>query len=162
MRIMGVHVEKRRYTIDGALKGNPSRIHESNVRVRIPRTPRYVYPDAAIVCGAPQFDPQDTRPMTLTNPRVIIEVLSPSTEAYDRGDKFTAYRGLESLEEYVLVSQGTALIESFYRQADGTWSFAVFAGLQGAAKLRSLGIEVPMADVYAGVEWPIAEEPPTV
>jgi Uma2 family endonuclease len=143
--------------VHGMLKGKPCRILESNLRVRIPHTRRYFYPDATIICGTPQFDPQDTRPMTVINPRVIMEVLSPSSEGYDRGEKFTAYRELETLEEYVLISQSSALMESFFRQGDGTWSFAVVSGLEAMMKIRCLDVEVAMGDVYGGIEWPTEE-----
>ena len=88
------------------------------------------------------------------NPRVIIEVLSPSTEAYDRGDKFTQYRRIESFEEYVLISQDRPNVESIFRQADGAWSFQNHTSLDAAATIRCLGIEIPLAEIYAGVEWP--------
>ncbi len=136
-----------------ALKGKPCRALESNLRVRIPRTPLYTYPDASVICGEPQIDPNDEALETVTNPRVLVEVLSPSTEAYDRGEKFTRYRQIETLEEYVLVSQDVPRVELFFRQADGTWVFTVFSGLGARAKLAGLGIELPLAEIYAGVEW---------
>ena len=135
-----------------ALKGKPCRALESNLRVRIPRTPLYTYPDASVICGEPQIDPNDDGLETVTNPRVILEVLSPSTEAYDRGEKFTRYRQLESLEEYVLISQDVPRVEVFFRQADGTWLFSAFSGLEARAKLAGLGIEIPLAEIYAGAE----------
>ena len=85
---------------------------------------------------------------------MIIEVLSPSTEAYDRGDKFTQYREIQAFEEYILISQDRPNFESFLRQADGAWSILNFTGLDTAAKIRSLGISIPMAELYAGIEWP--------
>ncbi|HET6250249.1 MAG TPA: Uma2 family endonuclease [Tepidisphaeraceae bacterium] len=137
-----------------ALKGKPCRVAESNLRIRIPQTPRYMYPDASIICGPLQFDPQDPKRHTILNPKVIIEVLSPSTEAYDRGDKFTQYRQIPAFEEYILISQVRPSVESFLRQADGAWSILNFTGLDAAAKVRSLGISIPMAELYAGIEWP--------
>jgi len=136
-----------------ALKGKPCRVAESNLRIRVPHRPHCVYPDASIICGPLQFDPQDDRRQTITNPRVIIEVLSPSTEAYDRGDKFTQYREIESFEEYILISQDRPNVESFLRQPDGAWSILNFTGMETTAKIRSLGIEVPMTEIYAGIEW---------
>lgn len=137
-----------------ALKGKPCRVAESNLRIRIPHRPRYMYPDASIICGPLQFDPQDTKRHTILNPKVIIEVLSPSTEAYDRGDKFTQYREIQAFEEYILISQDRPNLESFLRQADGAWSILNFTGLDTAAKIRSLGIAIPMTELYAGIEWP--------
>ncbi len=141
-----------------ALKGKPCRVAESNLRVRIPRLPRYVYPDASIICGPIHLDPQDPQRHSVLNPRVIVEVLSTSTEAYDRGEKFTQYRQIESFEEYILISQDRPNFESFLRQPDGAWSIQACTGLQGIAKIRSLGIEIPMAEIYAGIEWPASVE----
>ena len=88
------------------------------------------------------------------NPRLIVEVLSPSTEAYDRGDKFDGYREIESLEEYVLVSQVSPHVQTFLRQKDGMWLFGASAGIDAIAKLVSLGVELPLREVYAQVEFP--------
>ena len=136
------------------LMGSPCVVLESNMRVRIQVAPRYVYPDVTVVCGPPQFDPQDLRRTTIINPRVIVEVLSDSTEAYDRGEKFTRYREIESFEEYVLVSQRDPMVETFTRQSDGTWSFAPWAGIDSSVKLRALKIAIPLKGVYAQVEFP--------
>ncbi len=194
-RVMGVPVEKRRYSIaeylelertadvrheyqDGeilamsggsleqslitanlireagnALKGKPCRVADSNLRVRIPGKGRYMYLDALVFCGPAQFDPQDDKRHTILNPRVSVEVLSPSTEAYDRGDKFTQYRDIESFEEYVLISQDRPNVESWLRQPDGAWSIATHTTLDATAKIRSLGVEISMTEIYAGVEW---------
>jgi Uma2 family endonuclease len=139
--------------IGNRLEGKPCHVYESNLRVRIPRTVLYTYPDASVICGPPKFDPNDPTGETVTNPRLIVEVLSASTEAYDRGEKFDRYRLLDSLEEYVLVSQSAPRIETFLRQAEGTWLFTATSGLDSAAKLRSLEIELPLREVYAGIEW---------
>jgi Uma2 family endonuclease len=138
------------------LKGKPCRALESNLRVGIVRAGRYTYPDIPVVCGPPQFDPRDAE--TIVNPRVLIEVLSPSTERSDRGEKFNRYRLLESLQEYILVSQDKPLVECFLRQSDGGWLLMHFAGMEAIAKLRSLEVELPLAEIYAGVEFPPAEE----
>ena len=136
-----------------ALKGKPCRMYESNLRVRIPRSLLYTYPDATIVCGPLQFDPNDVNRMTIINPKVLIEVISTGTESYDRGEKFDRYRTLESLEEYILVNQAQPSVQSFLRQPDGTWSFAWFDGLEAVMRVRSVGIDLPLAEVYAGVDF---------
>lgn len=136
------------------LKGKPCRVYDSNLRVRIPGTTSYAYPDLSVICGPAQFDPQDRNRVTATNPKVVIEVLTPSTEADDRGEKFRHYLALPSLEEYVLVSQLAPRVESYHRREDGTWLFAVAEGADAAARFRSLGVEVPFTEVYAGVEFP--------
>lgn len=135
------------------LKGTPCFVLESNMRVRLAVDDRYVYPDATIVCGQPQFDPEDKNRTTILNPKVVIEVLSGGTEAYDRGTKFTAYRDLKSLEEYVLVSQDRPLVETFVRQAEGFWLFSAAHGQQAVVPLRSVGIEVPLSEIYAGLTF---------
>jgi Uma2 family endonuclease len=138
------------------LKGTPCFILESNMRVAIAPRRRYLYPDATILCGPPQFDPHDPKQTTTTNPQVVIEVLSESTEAYDRGDKFNAYRKLEPMREYLLISQDRPLIESFVRRTDGTWLFSAWEGLETTARVSTPAIELPLATVYEGI--PLEEE----
>jgi len=140
--------------IRNALKGKPCRVLESSMRIRIPGRTRYFYPDSTIVCGKPEFDPEDPKQHSIINPRVVIEVLSPTTEGFDRGEKFSFNRAIESMQEYVLVSSETASIETFYRQSDGTWLFSAFSGDQAIAKLRAVEIDLPLAEVYTGVEFP--------
>ena len=140
------------------LKGKPCRVFESNLRIRVARKVLYTYPDAAVICGPGQVDPNDPSGESVTNPRVIVEVLSPSTEAHDRGEKFDFYRELDSLEEYVLVSQAAARVETFWRQGEGAWLFTAVSGVHAAARLRCLEIELPLAEVYAGIEF-AAEAP---
>jgi Uma2 family endonuclease len=143
-----------------ALKGGPCRVFDSNLRVRINRNPLFCYPDVTVICGEPVFDPgQPEKRLTVLNPKLIVEVLSPSTAGYDRGEKFTRYRELESLEEYMLVTADKAQVEVYFRQADGTWLFSPTAGLEGVARLRSLDVRLPLAEVYAGLTFPEAAEP---
>ena len=139
------------------LDGKPCHVYDSNLRVRITKTVLYTYPDVSVICASRQTDPDDLTGQTILNPRVIVEVLSPSTEAYDRGEKFGRYRQLDSLEEYILVSQLTPRVEMFFRQGDGTWLFDAASELTGTAKLRSLKIDLPLNDVYAGIEFPAAQ-----
>ena len=135
------------------LKGNPCRVYDSNLHVKIPRKVIYFYPDCSVVCGPVQKDGSDFTGGSTVNPRLIVEVLSDSSERYDRGEKFTRYRELESLAEYVLISQSSPSVETFFRQGDGTWIFAAINDLKASAKLKSIGVEMPLADVYAGVEF---------
>lgn len=123
------------------------------MRVRIPRRLRYVYPDISVVCGPPEFDPDDPKKTTIINPRVIAEVLSDSTESYDRGGKFEACREIPSLHEYVLVSQHEPLVEVFLRQTEGAWLFNAWKGLETATALRSLEITLPLSEIYAGLKF---------
>lgn len=145
-------------SLGNRLDGSPCFVLESNMRVRLAVEDRYVYPDASVVCGEPQFDPEDENQTTIINPKVVIEVLFDSTQGYDRGDKFTAYRDLKSLQEYVLVSQDRPLVETFVRRGEGFWLFSAAQGQEAVMPLRSLGVELPLAEVYAGLTFVIAGE----
>jgi Uma2 family endonuclease len=136
------------------LNRTPCGVQDSNLRVKIPRNRTYAYPDASVVCGPPQFDPADSSRQSISNPTLLVEVLSPSTETWDRGGKFDRYREIESLREYVLVAWDAARVETFLRREDGTWTFAAAIGMEAAARLNSVGAELPLAEVYRGVELP--------
>lgn len=144
--------------IRNRLKASQCFVLESNMRVRVATEDRYVYPDGSIVCGKPMFDALDVKQTSIINPKVVIEVLSDSTEAYDRGAKFTAYRELESVQEYVLVSQDRPQIESFVRQEDGNWLFAAWDELSATAALRSVPIDLPLSEIYSGLTFPPATQ----
>ncbi len=133
--------------LGNALRGGPCRPHTSDMRIHVPATGLYTYSDGLVVCGA-QFT-EETRD-TLVNPAVIFEILSDSTEGYDRGRKFDNYRSIPSLQDYVLVSQHAILIEHFVRQEDGTWNLRV---LRAGQKLRLTGapVELPVEDLYVWV-----------
>ena len=135
------------------LRSGPCRVYESNLRVRVPRTTLYTYPDVSVICGDRQFDPLDAAKETVLNPSLIVEVLSPSTESWDRGGKFQNYREIDSLREYVLVASDKALVETFLRQPDGTWVLNPSSGRAAVAPLKSLGVDLPLAEVYDGVEF---------
>src|SRR5262249_14965486 len=91
---------------------------------------------------------------TLLNPRAVVEVLSPSTEAYDRGEKFTQYRHISALQEYVLVSQNRPLVERHVRQPDGSWLMTVFAGRERVLEFSTVPACVPLAEIYRDVTFP--------
>jgi len=109
-----------------------------------------------------QFDPEDSASETATNPTLLVEVLSKSTEGYDRGLKAENYRQIESLRVYVLVSQVKAHVEIFERQGNGPWLLRDANGLDAVLKLPAIDIDLPLAEVYAGVEFPPPEPTPTV
>lgn len=132
------------------LKGRPCKVYANDMRVKAQAHDLYTYPDVVLVCGQPQFE--DHQRDTLINPTVLIEVLSPSTELYDRGTKFTVYRTLASLTDYLMVSQHHALIEQYTRQPDGRWMLAAHAGLDAVVRIESAGCELCLADVYDKVE----------
>ena len=138
--------------IGSRCKGGPCRTFSSDQRVRVDRTGLYTYPDIVILCGQGEYDPLNRD--TLLNPTAIIEVLSPSTERYDRGMKFQHYQQIPSLREYVLVSQDQALVERYTRQENGTWVLTVFADPAGEFSLDTGSVRVSLADVYRGVDLP--------
>lgn len=138
-----LHAELR-----NALIERPCEVHTSDMRVKIVSTGRYVYPDTSVVCGEPLFEDADVD--TLVNPVVIVEVLSDSSEAYDRGDKFAQYRSVPSMTDYVLVSQKEPRIEHFRREPDGTWRLTI-AGPGGQLALASIGVTVDVDRVYLKV-----------
>lgn len=132
------------------LRGRPCRVFSSDLRVRIPATGLATYPDVTVVCGRREADPED--PDTATNPTLIVEVLSPSSEKYDRGEKFAQYRTLPSLRDYLLIPQDRARIEHYSRNADGSWTFRA-CGPGESVVLDSLGGALSVDEVFAGAEF---------
>jgi Uma2 family endonuclease len=133
------------------LKGKPCNAYGSDLRVRVNESGNYCYPDVTVICGPIEYAHPDRR-TTVINPQVVIAVASPSTEARDLGEKFDDYRQIDSLKEYFLVSQDRARVQSFYRQENGVWAFGPsFTDLNQSVIFRTLGLQIPMSDIYAGV-----------
>jgi Uma2 family endonuclease len=128
-----------------ALRGRACAVHSSDLRIRVLDTGLETYPDASVVCSSPAVDSDD--PHVVLNPVVLGEVTSPSTEAYDRGDKLGHYKRIASLREMVIVSHREQLVEIIRREEDGSWSRHE-ARPGGSALLASLGCELPVDDVY--------------
>ena len=118
-------------------------------RVSLPEDESYFYPDALVVCGPPKT--QNGHRDTITNPQVIVEVLSPSTMDYDRGEKFARYRQLDSLREYLLVAQDRPHVEHYVRQGDGSWRFVETDGRDAEIDLPTLDASLPLSEVYLDV-----------
>ena len=137
--------------LHGQLQGSPCRVFSSDLRIKVSRTGLYTYPDVGVVCDQPEFD--DEHNDTLLNPRVIFEVLSPSTEGYDRGKKFAHYRTVVSLAEYLLVSQDQPRIEQYVRQADNDWLLHEATNLTETIQLPSIECDLTLSDVYANIEF---------
>lgn len=132
--------------LSNALAGRPCRVYGSDLRVRIDATDLSTYPDITVICG--RFESASIDPDAATNPMLIVEVLSDSTEAYDRGEKFAHYRRIPSLREYLLVSQREPRLESYARNAEGSWVLAE-AGSGQTLVLRSLdGVQLPADAIY--------------
>ena len=137
------------------LSGKPCEPFANDMRVKVSPTGLYTYPDVVVACGEPRFEDQHVD--TLLDPTVIIEVLSDSTEAYDRGDKFAHYRALESLTDYLLVAQDKPRIEHYSRQPDGRWLYSVADGPDGRIEIAAIGCVLHLAEVYDRVEFPETE-----
>ena len=134
-----------------ALKKEPCRVYANDLRVKVADSNLYTYPDVVVTCGAERFD--DAQKDTLLNPLVLIEVLSDSTEAYDRGNKFAHYRKLESLKHYLLVEQRKAHVECYSRQGDGGWILTEAGGLEAVIDIAALECKLELAEVYDKVEF---------
>jgi Uma2 family endonuclease len=134
------------------LEGGPCRVLTSDLRVKVDVSGLYTYPDLIVVCEEPQFE--DKLFDTLLNPRVLTEVLSESTEKYDRGTKFKHYRQIPSLQEYVLIAQDEPLAERHVRQPNGDWLMTEFRGLDKVFAFTSIPVKIALTDIYRGVEFP--------
>lgn len=121
-------------------------LYTQDMRVRIPETDSYVYPDLVVVCGEPRFE--DGQLDVLVDPTLIVEVLSPSTADYDRSGKFEHYRTLPSLAEYLVLAQDRAHAEQWVRQEDGRWLFADVSSRKAVLRLPSIGCGLALADAY--------------
>ena len=129
------------------------RVLPADMRIKVPKAPPYRYADIVVVCGPPVIE-QIQGLDVLVNPRLIVEILSSSTEAYDRGKKFVSYKSIESFEEYMLVAQDRPYITHYVRQADGSWSRTDIDGLDNEIELSSLSCKLSLREIYELVEFP--------
>ncbi|MGD9973076.1 MAG: Uma2 family endonuclease [Desulfatirhabdiaceae bacterium] len=127
------------------------RLFESNMKLEVASENAFMYPDVMVVCGP--VVPAGNTTHAITNPMVIIEVLSPSTESFDRGKKFTYYQTVKSLREYILVSQEEPQVETFFRQDASHWLYTVAKGLDAVIPIQSLERELKLSDIYLKVDW---------
>ena len=135
------------------------RIFPANMRIKVPSRPPYRYGDLSALCGQAQFE-QIGGVDALLNPSLIIEVLSDSTEAYDRGDKFSYYKSIPSFCEYLLVAQHRPHLSQFIKQGDGSWLQREFNDLTDVVKLTTMNCELPLREIYQGVSFPEPSPPP--
>jgi Uma2 family endonuclease len=138
-------------SLHAQVRRRPCRVYPGDMRVKVSRVGLYTYPAVSVVCEPPQYE--DVHRDTLLNPVLAIEVLSPSTESYDRGKKFQFYRTLSSLREYVLVAQDTQRIERYVRQDDGMWLLDDAHEPDAMMSLESIDCTLTLADVYEKVEF---------
>lgn len=141
--------------LHATLKGTPCAAHGSDLRVKVLPSGLYTYPDLVVACAERIFE--DSHVDTLLNPRVVGEVLSKSTEAYDRGTKSYYYRQVTSLREFVLIAQDRALVGHYVRR-EGQWVIHDLASLDDVLTLESIGCRVPLRQIYDRVEFPPLEE----
>ncbi len=134
-------------------RGRPCETFASDVKVRAKVEDLWTYPDYSVLCGTPSYD-TSTKPSSLLNPQVIFEVLSPSTEDFDRGDKFERYKRIESLTDYVLVAAEKMRVEHYVRQTNGGWLYHEYHEAPDLLKLASVEAELPLAEIYERVTFP--------
>jgi Uma2 family endonuclease len=134
------------------LENGACEVVSSDLRIRVAPNGLYTYPDVVVICGEPEF--VDQVGDTLANPVLMVEVLSPSTEAYDRGFKSAQYRAIRSLQEYALVAQAEPRIEVFRRQTSGDWLMSESAGLETSCQFGSIGCSLPLARIYRKIAFP--------
>lgn len=127
------------------------KVYNSDMKIYIPSVGTFVYPDAVVVCRQPEF--YQGRRDIITNPLLIVEVLSPSTQGHDRGPKFFDYRSIPTFKEYLLVGQDRPHIVSFYREQEHTWAEREAEGLEVSLLLKSVGCELPLGKVFKGVNF---------
>ena len=139
------------FHLRGDLRNRPCRPYNSDQRLKAPGPGLYTYSDAFVVCGELQRD--ELNPETITNPSVIFEVLSPSTESDDRGQKFEFYQQIDYLREYVLVSQVEPKVTHFIRADDGSWRYELITGLEMSLVLKSIDCTLPLTDIYDNVSF---------
>ncbi|PYS53275.1 MAG: hypothetical protein DMG13_13360 [Acidobacteria bacterium] len=133
------------------LLDRPCEVYPPDMRVKVSSSGLYTYPDVTVVCGEPRFE--DPYVDTLLNPHLIFEVLSESSETYDRGRKFSHYRTVESLREYVLVAQSECRVEQFARQTGGQWLYVESTDPNGSIELPSIACRLPLSRVYHRIEF---------
>jgi Uma2 family endonuclease len=142
--------------IHQALDDSDCEVMIADQRVKNERTGSYFYPDVVATCESPKYE--DDSLDTLINPQVVIEVLSKSTESFDRGEKFLDYQRLDSLKEYVLVTQNKMSVERYTRSGDSTWEYVSAESADDVLKLNTLGVEILLSDIYAKVEFESEED----
>jgi Uma2 family endonuclease len=139
-------------SLDARLSGRGCRVFPANMRIKVPSLPPYRYGDVSALCGEPQFEVIEGVDV-LVNPVLIIVVLSKSTEARDRGEKFTHYKSIRSFSEYLLISQSRSNVSQFIKQGDGFWLHREFDSIVDAIKLASFNCELSLKEIYRNIKF---------
>jgi len=129
----------------------------ADMRIKVPKAPPYRYADVVVVCGEPVIESIQGLD-ALVNPRLIVEILSESTEAYDRGKKFHSYQSIDSFEEYLLVAQDRPYVTHYVRQTDGSWLRSDIEGIESEIELVTIPCRIKLSEIYAFVEFSAARE----
>jgi Uma2 family endonuclease len=135
------------------LEGTPCGPFGLDLKLRVKETGLRTYPDVSVYCGKRELDTEDPARQTYMNPTVLAEVLSPSTEQYDRGTKAVHYRRIETLKIILLVSQDEARVDTLLRQPDGSWRLREYEGMDQVLPLEAIGVELPLTAIYQGVDF---------
>lgn len=135
--------------LDTQLLNRECNVYSNDMRVKIAKIQKYTYPDVVVTCGKENFE--DAEVDTLLNPILLVEILSASTEAYDRGKKFQHYQFLESLREYILITQDAVRVEQYVRQNNKTWTYIEYQNLDDVIRLESIDCELALREVYLKV-----------
>jgi Uma2 family endonuclease len=146
------HIVSNLFSLIGPfLKGKKCKVFTSDLRVSIPTADSFTYPDLSIVCGKPEMS--DDVFDTITNPSVLIEVMSRSTEKYDRGTKFFYYMQIPSLKEYILIDSKSVFVQLATRQVDNSWKFEEFKDISTSFKIKTIEKSVALTEVYEDVQF---------
>lgn len=137
--------------LEAAFENRPCETFINDMRLLVKENGLYTYPDIMVVCG--QIDFVEERNDTITNPVVIMEVLSKSTQDYDRGSKFTLYRAIKTLQDYVLIDQTRVKVEYFHKLDDGRWILQEFEHLDELLQIESIGLEITLERIYQRIDW---------
>ena len=144
-------------SLTNKLAGRECEVLPADMRIKVPKAPPYRYADVVVVCGEPVIESIQGLD-ALVNPRLIVEILSESTEAYDRGKKFHSYQSIDSFEEYLLVAQDRPYVTHYVRQADGNWLRTDIEGLESEITLVTIPCKITLSEIYAFVEFSAAGE----
>lgn len=142
-------------SLSAKLDASKCQVFSADMRIKVPSAPPFRYGDLSALCGEAAFE-EVSGVDTLVNPQIIVEVLSPSTEAYDRGDKFTHYKSIPTLRECLLVAQHRPHVTRLFKDKDGQWIHSDVDGLESSVYLSSLNFELPMSEIYRDISF----EPP--
>jgi Uma2 family endonuclease len=139
------------FQLESALRGGPCRTMGPDQRVEVDEATGYLYPDLLVVCGEPKLGERDR--IAITNPTMVVEILSPSTEIRDRNEKFRCYESMPGPREIVLISQETARVESYVRDGPDRWVLRTWRTLGDVAEFPSIGVSVSLREIYRGISW---------